>query len=199
MKIVISKNFYNGDYGPGSIFDMTHTIKLTPITSVLNTKLSIITGETFKDKTLVEFNMPISLSEQEKKMLKEIILKIQNEETNKHDNSKSDIRISYTDVKIDKFSCRMVFNNPYLVQLLDILKCTYCESMIDGIKEKIRCYCKFTAQPRDLKFMKTACDGCMFEDKYDKNKCQKYGQKPQRIIENKKAICESYRTGNEPW
>ena len=100
MKIVISKNFYNGDYGPGSIFDMTHTIKLTPITSVLNTKLSIITGETFKDKTLVEFNMPISLSEQEKKMLKEIILKIQNEETNKDDNSKSDIRISYTDVKI---------------------------------------------------------------------------------------------------
>ena len=79
---------------------MTHTIKLTPITSVLNTKLSIITGETFKDKTLVEFNMPISLSEQEKKMLKEIILKIQNEETNKDDNSKSDIRISYTDVKI---------------------------------------------------------------------------------------------------
>ena len=76
MKIVISNNFYNGDYGPGSIFYMTHTIKLTPIpiTSMLNTKLSIITGETFKDKTLVEFNMPISLSEQEKKMLKEILI-----------------------------------------------------------------------------------------------------------------------------
>ena len=143
--------------------------------------------------------MPISLSEQEKKMLKEIILKIQNEETNKHDNSKSDIRISYTDVKIDKFLCRMVFNNPYLVQLLDILKCTYWESMIDGIKEKIRYYCKFTAQPRDLKFMKTACVGCIFEDKDNENKCKKYGEKPQTIIENKKAVCESYRTGNEPW
>ena len=96
--------------GPGSIFDMTHTIKLTPITSVLNTKLSIITGETFKDKTLVEFNMPISLSEQEKKMLKEIILKIQNEETNKDDNSKSDIRISYTDVKIKQIGTVLFVN-----------------------------------------------------------------------------------------
>ena len=47
--------------------------------------------------------------------------------------------------------------------------------------------------------MKTPCDGCVFQDKDNNNKCQKYEQKPSEIIENKKATCESYRTGNEPW
>ena len=50
MKIIISKNFYNGDYGPGSIFGLVHIIKITHFSSTLTTKVDIVTGNTFKER-----------------------------------------------------------------------------------------------------------------------------------------------------
>ena len=88
--------------------------------------------------------------------------------------------------------------NTYIIRIINwYLSANEIEKNILFSVLSFNTYRKFVSQSGDLKFMKTACDGCVFED--NENKCKKYGEKPQTIIENKKAICEAYRTGNEPW
>jgi len=200
MKIIISKNFYNGDYGPGSIFGLVHIIKITHFSSTLTTKVDIVTGNTFKERTNIEFNSPLILTKETLKILQKLILEIKNLANIKENiHEKFDTKNSYTDIKIDNFSCRILSKEALLKELSNLLNCSFNEMMLDGIKEKLYGHYKFISQPGDLKFMKTPCDGCVFQDKDNDNKCQKYEQKPSEIIENKKAKCESYRTGNEPW
>ena len=199
MKIIITRHFYNGDYGIGSIFEMVHTFELNRRKSTLNTKLVILTGNSRQDKTSVDFNMPVSLSEQGKSVLEKLILKIQNNEIMK-DEEYNFVRLGspYVDVKIDRQAFKILHNDPVLADLLSVLNCSVCELMIEGIREKLFRYNKFVAQPGDLVFIKTQCDGCVFQNKADESKCEKYEQKPSNIIESK-SKCDLYRTGNEPW
>lgn len=62
MKVIISKRFYNGDYGLGSILEMIHIVKITLLSFTVNTKVDVVIGSTFKEKTNIEFNSILFLT-----------------------------------------------------------------------------------------------------------------------------------------
>lgn len=72
MKIVIAKSFYNGDIREGSITSMKHTFKFVGNIAALNTKLEIYITDEIKNIADVEFNIPVQLSEKERKRIHEI-------------------------------------------------------------------------------------------------------------------------------
>lgn len=55
---------------------------------------------------------------------------------------------------------------------------------------------KFNYQKGDLKFGKYQCDFCIFADKNDFDKCQKYDTKPTEVLQNKKR-CDYLTTSNK--
>lgn len=199
MKIIISKKFYNGDYGPGSILEMIHTVKITPLTSTVNTKVAIVSGSTFKERTNIEFSSTLYLTKDNMKTLQKVILEIKNSESYKENvNKQIDMKVSYTDVKIDKFFCKIPSKDILLVNLLNILNCSLNEMMITGMQEKLFQYCKFVWQAGDITIGRTQCELCYYYSKDSKNSCEKYTEIPKEIKESKKK-CEYIKIGNEPW
>lgn len=199
MKIIISKKFCNDNYSTGSILEMIHTVKIKPLSSTVNTKVVIVTGSTSKEITNIEFNSILSLTKENIKTLQKIILEIKSSEDVKEtSDNQFDMKVSYTTVKIDKFSYKIPSQNILLVDLLNILKCSLIEMLITEMQKKLIQHYKFVYQAGEIKIANTQCELCNYYSEDSKNSCEKYAEIPDEIKENTKK-CKYIKTGNEPW
>ena len=89
----------------------------------------------------MEFNIPVQLSEEERKRICEITKLIEDSQKNSNSKYSKDMfdmkRNSYTPIFINNKVYKLENNNELLEELLQLIKARTSEIMIDGLREKV--------------------------------------------------------------